>query len=166
MFNFTLDIPQAEITKLNNQLDRFSARVRLVAIRAGTNAATRVFRKHLQAAASGNISDDNPPLMYDRTTGEYVNRPHLYESMTVKIWRKPDGSGYCGYAGPQSKKAPHAHLVEHGTKARYTKLGQYRGIMPAFHPFQRAYSGGLYEASNAFQHALLEKLNGYSVYDH
>jgi HK97 gp10 family phage protein len=34
------------------------------------------------------------------------------------------------------KKAPHAGLVELGTKARFTKAGAYRGVMPA-HPYFR-----------------------------
>jgi hypothetical protein len=56
--------------------------------------------------------------------------------------------------------APHLHLVEYGTKARYAKTGAYRGTMPVGHYFtdlkQREESGMRQDAVEAVE-GLLEK---------
>lgn len=58
-------------------------------------------------------------------------RPHIWEDIRAKFGNYRAMLGAWAVAGSGARQ-PHAHLIEAGTKARYTKAGHYRGIMPAF----------------------------------
>lgn len=45
-------------------------------------------------------------------------KPRMKDVVAHKLWKFPDGSGYAGIIGTKSGMAPHAHLVEDGTKYR------------------------------------------------
>ena len=56
----------------------------------------------------------------------------------------------------------HAHLVDLGTKPRYTKLGYYRGVMPANHFWTDAFSSEEPKAVNLMMEAIkrnVERIN-------
>jgi hypothetical protein len=56
----------------------------------------------------------------------------------------------------------HAHLVDLGTKPRYTKLGYYRGVMPANHFWTDAFSSEKPKAINLMMEAIkrnVERIN-------
>ena len=56
----------------------------------------------------------------------------------------------------------HAHLVDLGTKPRYTKLGYYRGVMPANHFWTDAFSSEKPKAVNLMMDAIkrnVERIN-------
>lgn len=56
----------------------------------------------------------------------------------------------------------HAHLVDLGTKPRYTKLGYYRGVMPANHFWTDAFSSEKPKAINLMMDAIkrnVERIN-------
>lgn len=56
----------------------------------------------------------------------------------------------------------HAHLVDLGTKPRYTKLGYYRGVMPAIHFWTDAFSSEKPKAINLMMDAIkrnVERIN-------
>lgn len=51
----------------------------------------------------------------------------------VEVFEKP--AGPFGTARVVINRAPHAVIFEHGTQARHTKLGAFRGSMPPGHVF-------------------------------
>ena len=56
----------------------------------------------------------------------------------------------------------HAHLVDLGTKPRYTKLGYYRGVMPANHFWTDAFASEKPKAINIMMDAIkrnVERIN-------
>jgi hypothetical protein len=56
----------------------------------------------------------------------------------------------------------HAHLVDLGTKPRYTKLGYYRGVMPANHFWTDAFASEKPKAVNLMMDAIkrnVERIN-------
>lgn len=53
---------------------------------------------------------------------------NLIGSASVLV-KKKDGKAYAGFKRP---KGAHAHLLEAGTKERYTKTGAYRGKVKAY----------------------------------
>lgn len=56
----------------------------------------------------------------------------------------------------------HAHLVDLGTKPRYTKLGYYRGVMPANHFWTDAFASEKPKAINLMMDAIkrnVERIN-------
>jgi hypothetical protein len=63
---------------------------------------------------------------------------NLRKSIVDRVRRY--GRGYIvGVVGPSWFLGRHSHLVEHGTKPRYTKKGASRGTMPAIPFAQSAY---------------------------
>ncbi len=99
--------------------------------------------------------------------------------MVNKTWNFPDGTGVAGFVGPKSGEAPHAHLVEFGTRYRMRLRirGKYAivefwishgmlfrheqdrrtGVMPAFKPLQMAVAS----SENAVKNLLRAKLHQY-----
>ena len=68
-------------------------------------------------------------------------KPHFH--VKESIFAKGRGGGRSKYnlsgmpavmTATGFRRAPHGHLIEFGTKPRYTKKGAYRGVMPA-NPF-------------------------------
>ena len=161
MFTTTFEIPPEELTKLNNELDKFSEHIRFVAIRAGANAAAKPFHSAFQRSAAAR-SKREPPLRRDRSTGQYIIRPHLADSITSKVWRIPDGTGYMVYIGPMSKEEPHAHLLEEGTAPRFHKSGHFTGSGPAKHILAIAYTNAKNAAGAAFAETVQSKLAAYA----
>ncbi len=68
----------------------------------------------------------------DRLMPKYANRRtgNLMNSVWYLMKRRKSGEMVVGFKFP---KGNHAHLVDRGTTDRYTKTGQYRGVMPANH---------------------------------
>lgn len=83
------------------------------AVRKGLMDAAKIFqaRGKLNLAAS-----TTPRTGHLRRSFKTNYNPRYWASVYAGFWR-PDGN--------------HAHLVDLGTKPRYTKQGYYRGIMPA-----------------------------------
>lgn len=50
---------------------------------------------------------------------QYKLKPRIKEVTAYKIWKFPDGMGFAGIIGTKSGMAPHAHLIEDGTKYRF-----------------------------------------------
>lgn len=85
------------------------------AIRSGLRSAVNVFR----TKGRSNLRSRLIPGRI--TTG------HLMNSFTTRVKRNKLGA----LAGFDRPGGNHAHLVDRGTKRRYTKSGAHRGIMPA-----------------------------------
>lgn len=131
------------------------------------------------------IIGKQPAIRRDRKTGQYVPRlERLYQTPAKRIWNFPDGTGFAGLVGPKSGRAPHAHLVEHGTKARFRKKigGKYylvevkiqrtgtnfqgiapdaareTGTMPALQPLQKAFNMSYRTAQGVFKDVYAQRL--------
>ena len=87
------------------------------AIKSGLRAAVQVFRTGGRGRLGQRL----------KRTGRTTN--HLLNSFTTRVKRTKLGS----LAGFDRPGGNHAHLVDQGTKRRYTKSGAYRGIMPGNH---------------------------------
>lgn len=85
------------------------------AIKAGLRSAVNVFK----AAGKRNLRQRQ------KTPGGVTG--NLMKSFTNKVKRTKLGA-LSGFARPAGS---HAHLVDKGTKMRYTKRGRRRGVMPA-----------------------------------
>jgi HK97 gp10 family phage protein len=91
-------------------------------VRSATRAATQEANKPIaQAYENGLRAHDTDGPAVRKRNGVYEPRPHISQTVGSKVWRYPDGNGYAGIVGTKSGQAPHAHLLEHGTKFRYRK---------------------------------------------
>ncbi len=54
---------------------------------------------------------------------------NLKKSIGQKVARYSGSGVAIGFIGPRWPLGAHGHLVEHGTKARYAKDGDFRGVM-------------------------------------
>ena len=91
-------------------------------VRSANRAATQEAVKPIASAyESGLRKHDTEGPAVRKVNGAYVPRPHISQTVGSKIWRFPDGTGYAGIVGTKSGMAPHAHLLENGTKFRYRK---------------------------------------------
>lgn len=66
-------------------------------------------------------------------------RPHVWADIAAKSGNYRELFGAWAVIGSRddspftaNQRQPHLHLIEGGTKQRFTKLGQNRGVMPAF----------------------------------
>lgn len=84
------------------------------AVKSGLRAASNVFR------VKGRSNLRSRLLHHGKQTN------HLMNSFTTKVKRNKLGA----LAGFDRPGGNHAHLVDRGTKRRYTKDGRNRGIMP------------------------------------
>lgn len=105
-------IDREVIVYLADQLETFE---KDRAIKAGLRAAANVFR----VKGRSNLKS--------RLLGHGKQTNHLMNSFTTRIKRNRLGA-LAGFGRPGGN---HAHLVDMGTKMRYTKSGARRGIMPA-----------------------------------
>lgn len=85
------------------------------AIKSGLRAASNVFR------VKGRSNLRSRLLHHGKQTN------HLMNSFTTKVKRNKLGA----LAGFDRPGGNHAHLVDRGTKRRYTKDGRNRGVMPS-----------------------------------
>lgn len=85
------------------------------AVKSGLRAASNVFR------VKGRSNLRSRLLHHGKQTN------HLMNSFTTKVKRNKLGA----LAGFDRPGGNHAHLVDRGTKRRYTKDGRNRGIMPS-----------------------------------
>lgn len=141
------NIAQA-LQRVNTGLSRLADDIRNRVLRKGIKAAGDIQRATLTSLLAPYVGTETP-LRKIRGTNIYVTRPRLSQSVTLKIWRSPSG-GFMAIAGPVAVEVPHGHWFESGTKERWTKAGQYRGRMPAYHVFSRAYNASIEPATNAF----------------
>lgn len=108
------------------------------AIRAGLMAAARVTRKAVKAAAP----DGRP-----KGIGKVAKSKKLKNRIIVKsVKLRPGELG----AVAVKTRAPHAHLLEKGTKQRKTKAGRSTGATPATHFQERATKASSGAAAAAF----------------
>lgn len=152
-------------TVLMNLADDFRSRV--------TRQATVAAAKELESDYRTLLPEGTQPAVKkDKTTGKYVLRAYrIKQAVAHKIWPYPDRTGFSGIIGVMSRMAPHAHLIEDGTKYRYrTKKGiggKYAwvmtvkklkpgdpgtrtGTMPASHPLLRSFNLGIGYAKDTF----------------
>jgi hypothetical protein len=110
--NLTITLDERELRELNRRLSELSKTEQRTAIakalRNGISAIMRQGKINLAAT--------------DLKTGKKGN---LKNSFAIKLDRKRSIS----YAGFKRPKGAVAHLVDRGTKARYTKKGYYRGTV-------------------------------------
>lgn len=85
------------------------------AVRSGLRAAVNIFRVKGRANLRARL------LHHGKQTN------HLMNSFTTRVKRNKLGA-LSGFDRPGGN---HAHLVDRGTKRRYTKSGADRGVMPA-----------------------------------
>lgn len=84
------------------------------AVRSGLHAAVALFR------VKGRSNFRTRLLRHGKQTN------HLYNSFTTRV----KGSSLGALAGFDRPGGNHSHLVDLGTKHRYTRRGEYRGVMP------------------------------------
>lgn len=96
-------------------VDQLEAFEKDKAIKAGLRSAVNVFR----IKGRSNLRS--------RLLGHGKQTNHLMNSFTTRVKRNKLGA----LAGFDRPGGNHAHLVDMGTKMRYTKSGARRGIMPA-----------------------------------
>lgn len=85
------------------------------AVKSGLRSAVNVFRVKGRSNLRGRL------LHHGKQTN------HLMNSFTTRVKRTKLGA----LAGFDRPGGNHAHLVDQGTKRRYTKGGRNRGVMPA-----------------------------------
>lgn len=105
-------IDREAVIYLVDQLEQFE---KDKAIKSGLRSAVNVFR------VKGRSNLRNRLLHHGKQTN------HLMNSFTTKVKRNRLGA-LAGFSRPGGN---HSHLVDQGTKMRYTKRGAKRGIMPA-----------------------------------
>lgn len=83
-------------------------------------------RKGLRASARILVEVGRSRL---RSRSKGYQKGRLERSMRVRVKKRKSGAlaGFVRGKGGGN----HAHLVDRGTKARYTRKGHYRGVMPA-----------------------------------
>ena len=86
------------------------------AIKSGLRSAVNIFR------VKGRSNLRTRLLHHGKQTN------HLMNSFTNRVKRNKLGA----LAGFDRPGGNHSHLVDRGTKRRYTKSGAYRGIMPGY----------------------------------
>lgn len=70
------------------------------------------------------LNHSTPALRRDKNTGHLVARERIQNVVGTKIWKFPNGTGFAGLVGTFAGAAPHAHLIEDGTVARFRlKIG-------------------------------------------
>lgn len=93
--------------------------IRNDATRQGLHASANV----IEEAYRGNLHYGTQPKL----------KPRMKDVVAHKIWKYPDGTGMAAIIGTISGMAPHAHLVEDGTKERlrskYGIGGHFRFMM-------------------------------------
>ena len=72
-----------------------------------------------------------------------VVRGRYSGSVLMRVKRFRRDRDFYSMVGTARGEAPHAHLIEAGTAERYTKAGEYRGVMPAMRPLERAYDASI-----------------------
>jgi len=105
------------LNKVAEDLEKVRKQVRS-ATRASVQAANVPIAK---AYEDGLRPHDTDEPAVRKVNGSFVPRPHLSQAVGSKVWRYPDGRGYAGIVGTLRGKAPHAHLIENGTKYRFRK---------------------------------------------
>lgn len=80
-----------------------------------------------------------------------IRKGNLIKSIGVQV-RKKDAKSYAGFKRPGGNAA---HLVDRGTKARYTKKGAYRGFVKGTNFWSDAFERKKSEAQNT----LIESIN-------
>lgn len=177
-----------EGTNLLSALDELDRMTRVA--RKGCRDALDESLTPMVAAYKSNLAAlphklQRPAVMKDRKTGEY--RPRVMRlAMTPRkrVWPFPDGTGFAGLVGPKSGTAPHAHLIESGTRIRYRKKigGKYwlvevkiqktgtnfrnvpppearaAGFQAAYHPLQRAFDATVQASQRQFIAAYAAKM--------
>lgn len=125
--------------------------------------------KHLRAAVTGatkvieegyRITLANAPMVGKLGNQSFVVA-HTAVARKVRLFKDGNGSwGMVGIeAGPDGRSvAPQAWWAEWGTNERYTKLQQYRGVMPAQHYLARAVAATMPVAQSVFWQRLRERM--------
>lgn len=91
--------------------------------------AAKMAPKQLQPILAGEARKFAAKLGPRTPVGPTGNLRRGVRSWTPRITaRRPDAMAR---AGVRYQIAPHAHIVEYGTRERYTRAGAYRGSMPA-----------------------------------
>lgn len=135
---------QQAVQHLIRNLEKFEQNK---ALREGLSGAAKIFatlgRRNLASSATGVASGE------------------LLSSITsrVKVSRKTGEPTVVGFERPRGNLA---HLVDLGTKPRYTKSGAYRGIMPANYFFTDARTEGEKPAMDAIYDGIqraIERIN-------
>lgn len=160
MFRSNSEPIDSALQQLNKELNRFTEHLRFQAIRAGIVAAGQPIKSLFTQLASAHVGTKAPTRRL-HGTNIVVARPRLKDSITNKVWRMPDGTGYVNYVGPVSIEVPHAHWFERGPKNRYTKAGAFRGSMPDYHLLSRTYSGSINQAVTAFESTVKQKMESF-----
>ena len=124
------------------------------AIKSGLRAALNVFKR------KGQMNLRDRMLYHGRHTYAHENSflNHIKRNKLGGLtgFRRSTKWIQYEYAGN------HAHLVDLGTKPRYTKLGYYRGVMPANHFWTDAFSSEKPKAINLMMEAIkrnVERIN-------
>lgn len=112
------------LKELGQQLETLPAKVAKKILRPATRKAAKPLAAECKAAA---------PV---GPTGN-LRRSFKVRAMKIRGRRKKNTVGVV-ITSPGQGLAPHAHLVEKGTKPRFTKKGKATGVMPANPFMQRA----------------------------
>jgi hypothetical protein len=115
------------IDEYERLLTELPVRVQKSIARNAMRKATRLLAKRVKKMIGGEaIGSSGKPL--GQVTG------NLLRGVKSVTFLQRDGTRVIGIAGFKygSSNAPHAHLVEWGTKRRVTKAGQNRGVMPSY----------------------------------
>lgn len=159
MFSSHITPPAEMIGPVLDQLRKLEEHITNKCLRPSVAAAVQPIKDTFRSLAATHRSKDDPPLRKLRGTNVYVVRPHFADSFRTKVWKKPDGNGYIGFAGPMSIEVPHNRWFERGTGVRMTKTGANRGSMPAYHLLSRTVQQSESQAINVFTSTLTSKLN-------
>ena len=124
------------------------------AIKSGLRSAMNVFKR------KGQMNLRDRMLYHGRHTyaleNSFLNHIKRNKLRGLTGFRRSTKWVQYEYAGN------HAHLVDLGTKPRYTKLGYYRGVMPANHFWTDAFASEEPKAVNIMMDAIkrnVERIN-------
>lgn len=115
--DLSITLDQTEYNALMRKLDQLDTVQKATAVQKGLQAGASIIRKRGRASLRRVLS--TKPSNVKQRTG------NLLSSIATRTYKKK-GKSHIGFG----KKGHHAHLVDSGTKERYTSTGARRGKMP------------------------------------
>lgn len=112
--DLTISLDYNDYAKINSVLSQFSQIERDAIVLKGMQEGVRLFVKQGKSNLKSTLSSEPQNVK--------MRKGNLERAFSTKV-KKKLGKAYAGF----NKKGHHAHLVDAGTKKRWTSKGYYRG---------------------------------------
>lgn len=121
--NLTLSLDEKDYNRIQSALSNLSRIERNAIVQRGLQEGVILFVKQGRINLRNTLSTEPQNVR--------MRKGNLIRSFTTRI-KKLKGKGYAGF----NSKGHHAHLVNDGTKKRWTKKGAYRGSVSKNSPMK------------------------------